>query len=162
MPHAALAYGKGRRKNLLPGRFAGNGDCRDSRPSTDTFYGGAFRSLALRDTSRISGSSGPVQETMAESLFVVQKKGNCPAGWSQRGRYKAPVQPVGQAEPAEWIIQRHLDRQPRAAGLAEGEHILGSTCEMGVSIRPYRERLSSTKRDIGTNSTDEYHPRSHP
>ena len=37
----------------------------------------------------------------------------------QRGRHKALIQPVGQAVLAEWVIQRDLDGQPRAAGLAE-------------------------------------------
>ena len=41
---------------------------------------------------------------------------------------------MGQAEPAEWIVQWDLDGQPRAAGLAEGEHVFGSPCETGAWI----------------------------
>ena len=66
----------------------------------------------------------------------MQDKPHRPAGCRPRGRHKPLVQPVGQTEPAERAVQRHLDGQPRAAGLAEGEHIRGSTCEMEVSIGP--------------------------
>ena len=44
------------------------------------------------------------------------------------------VQRVGQAVLAEGVIQQDLDGQPRAAGFAEGEHVFGSTCEMGACV----------------------------
>ena len=65
----------------------------------------------------------------------MRDKVNCPAGCRPHIRHKPLVQPVGQAEPAERVIQRDLDGKPRAAGLAEGEHVFGSTCEMGACIR---------------------------
>ena len=37
---------------------------------------------------------------------------------------------------AEWVIQQDLDGKPRAAGFAEGEHVFGSTCEMGACVGP--------------------------
>lgn len=43
-----------------------------------------------------------------------------PTGYRPCVRHKALIQPVGQAVLAEWVIQRDLDGQPRAAGFAEG------------------------------------------
>ena len=51
-------------------------------------------------------------------------------------RHKPLVQPVGQAEPAEWIIQRDLDGQPRQQAWQKVSMYLEAPAETGACIGP--------------------------